>query len=223
MSALDSASQGSVGSGNYVVKQGECVSSIAYRTGQAWETIWKHPSNSDLKTARTDPNVLMPGDKLFIPPVTQKEISCASDAQHVFVLTSAPVKLRLQLFNEDKPRDGESYRIEVDGHVVSEGKLDDQGRLETSISPSARTARVFVGADQNAIQYVFALGGVDPVTQASGVQQRLNNLGFNCEPSGRFDEHTRRALSIFQELNGLHPTGDCDDATRRKLQECHGC
>jgi len=215
--------RGQVGSGDYVVNQGECLSSIAYRAGHLWTTIWNHPLNSELKKARRDPNVLLPGDRLFIPQLTAKECSCDSDTRHLFELRSVPVKLRLQFFKDDKPRAGESFRIEVDGRSVAEGQLDGQGKLEVSISPTAAGARVFVGEGQNATEYAFDLGGVDPVTEVSGIQQRLKNLGFNCEPKGQFDEITRNALSLFQQLNGLGLTGECDEATRNKLQELHGC
>ena len=52
----------------HMVKEGECLDSIALDHGFAdWRTIYDHPKNTDLRSKRPDPNVIHPGDKLFIP------------------------------------------------------------------------------------------------------------------------------------------------------------
>ena len=49
------------------VKQGECLSSIARRFGfRDWKKIYQHPMNADLRQKRPNPNVLHPGDRIFI-------------------------------------------------------------------------------------------------------------------------------------------------------------
>ena len=60
---------------NYQVKQGDCISSIAFEHGFFGDTIWNHPNNKDLKTKRQDPNILMPGDMVFVPDKRLKEVS----------------------------------------------------------------------------------------------------------------------------------------------------
>ncbi len=61
-----------VGSGEYEVKSGECLSSIAKKTGRLWQTIWEHEANAELRETRKDPNVLATGDRLTIPPLRQR-------------------------------------------------------------------------------------------------------------------------------------------------------
>lgn len=52
----------------YVVKTGDSLSKIAEEHNiDRWQDIYRHRVNADFKTARTDPNVIQPGDRLFIP------------------------------------------------------------------------------------------------------------------------------------------------------------
>jgi hypothetical protein len=60
-----------VGSGNYTVQEGDCITSIASLAGHFWKTLWEHPSNADLSHARKSPNILLTGDILTIPPIRE--------------------------------------------------------------------------------------------------------------------------------------------------------
>ena len=52
----------------YTVVQGDYVSRIAAQQGFAgYSKIWNHPNNAELKNLRQNPEVLYPGDVLFIP------------------------------------------------------------------------------------------------------------------------------------------------------------
>ncbi|MGB9698788.1 MAG: LysM peptidoglycan-binding domain-containing protein [Thermodesulfobacteriota bacterium] len=51
----------------YTVKQGDCLSSIGEKYGIFWEKIWNQPKNDKLKEKRKNPNILYPGDVIFIP------------------------------------------------------------------------------------------------------------------------------------------------------------
>ncbi|MFH1075402.1 MAG: hypothetical protein V1753_00935 [Pseudomonadota bacterium] len=52
---------------DYIVKQGDCIESIAFKHGLFWETVWNHPNNQQLKQERKNPNILLAGDKVFVP------------------------------------------------------------------------------------------------------------------------------------------------------------
>jgi N-acetylmuramoyl-L-alanine amidase len=85
---------------DHTVTQGECISSIAERYGLFWETVWNHPNNAELRQQRENPNVLRPGDVVFVPERREKLESGATDTRHRFLKKGVPAKLRLRLLKE---------------------------------------------------------------------------------------------------------------------------
>ena len=51
----------------HVVRQGECIESIAHDHGLFWPTVWNHPKNRELRQRCAAPNVLAPGDTVAVP------------------------------------------------------------------------------------------------------------------------------------------------------------
>ena len=95
----------------HTVEQGECISSIAKQYGVPWEIVWDHPDNAALREKRIDPNVLYPGDTVSVPDRDIQYEPCATDQRHNFKMKSQKAKLRLRLFQEDKPRAGEAVPV----------------------------------------------------------------------------------------------------------------
>jgi peptidoglycan hydrolase-like protein with peptidoglycan-binding domain len=101
------------------------------------------------------------------------------------------------------------------------GVTDSDGKLEVSIPCDAQRGKLIVGPDDTTIE--LALGTVDPITEMTGIQGRLNNLGYNCgEPDGVLNNSTKAALKHFQKKNNLETTGVPDGPTQQKLKEAHG-
>ena len=208
---------------DYTVRQGDCLSSIAARYGLDWRSIWDHGKNSQLKRKRNDPNILLPGDVVFVPDKAVKQEDGGTQQRHRFVRKSASAKLRLQLLDEERnPRANLRYILAVDGSL-HEGVTDGEGRIETEIPPSARSAKLTVQDGEKQEEFELSLGHVDPISETSGVQQRLTNLGFDCGgESGTIGERTAAALRGFQKQSGLPETGQIDATTRQNLEEIHG-
>ncbi len=208
---------GPAGQGDYVVKQGDCISSIAKDTGHFWETIWNDPANAELKEVRKNPNVLLAADRVTIPEAKPKEEPAQTEIRHRFRRKGEPSWLRLRLTESGEPRANESYTLIVDGRERT-GTTDVCGRLNEPIPGNARSAILHIGDDE----YHLKLGSVDPVTELKGVQTRLNNLGFNCGPvDGILGAKTLSALKAFQRQMGLPVSGKVDDATRKALEDEH--
>ena len=192
----------------YTVKQGDCIESIAAEFGVAWEKLWNHPENTDLRDARQDPNVLMPGDIVFV----EKEMrlaACATDRLHRFERDTCLSTLVLVLKEFDQPRADEPYTLCVEGSIVN-GTTDGNGKLETRIPSRARRGRLLLGKPEVQEEYRLDFGHIDPIQEASGIQGRLRNLGF-------------ATLDEFQKKQHLDVTGEADDATLARLNSEYGC
>lgn len=97
----------------YKVKQGDCASSIAQKSGLFWETVWNHSKNAKLRNKRSDPNVLCPGDLIFIPDKEEKLESCATEQRHRFQRKGVPAKLRLRILQDKEEDDSPGEEVEA--------------------------------------------------------------------------------------------------------------
>src|SRR4051794_25426360 len=122
----------------HTVAPGEYLSQIAQTYGFAsYKTIWNAGENADLKAERKNPNVLLPGDKLFIPDKELRNEDRATGSKHQFVVDTEKLKLRLKLIGLKKePLPGHDCTLVVDGNpedLVSDG----DGTIEKDIASTA--------------------------------------------------------------------------------------
>lgn len=200
---------------NYTVRQGDCCAHLGYKFGIPWKKIWNHANNAALKQKRKTPDVLFPGDAIFIPEKTLKEEQCGTEQLHKFKKKIEKVWLRLRLLEEDKPCRNLKYTLKIGGKEI-EGTTDGNGKLEHKISPALREAWVITETEVHHLK----LGGLDPTEEKSGVEQRLTNLGFlGKQKSAAIVE---ASVKEFKDKNGLEKTGEVNTATRSKLLEKHG-
>ena len=204
----------------HIVKQGDCISSIAFKYGFFPDTIWNDSKNSKLKQDRKDPNVLLPGDEVYIRDKEEKEESCASENKHRFRRKGVPEKFIIQFKLKGEPRADETYVLDIDG-VLSEGKTDKEGKVEISIPPNAKQGKI--SFRDSGEDYKLDLGDLDPITDISGVQGRLYNLGLYFGPvDGKMSNRLEQVIRAFQKANNVKTTGKLDDETRDKIQEAYG-
>ncbi|WP_165373822.1 MULTISPECIES: peptidoglycan-binding protein [Sorangium] len=205
------------------VEEGEGTTSISEKYGFFDRTVWSHPDNAGLRARRRDMNALLPGDELVIPDKRIKEVSCATGASHRFKRKGIPAKYRVRLVSCGKPLADLPYELVIDGGLKITGRSDAQGVVKSYVPAGARRGVLRVDRSPRPLLVIgISFGRVGPIEEVSGVQNRLNNLGYDCgEPDGQFNDRTRAALRLFQRREDLTETGEIDDATRERIATLH--
>jgi len=204
-----------VGEGSHVVRRGECVSSIADKHGFFWQTLWDAPENRTLREARGDPNVLLPGDRVFVPELREKEQAhCRTGSVHRFKRRGVPERLRMRFAHADEgPKANMGYVFD-DGRSERRGETDGDGYLEEWISTRLRI--VTITFDDGAVA-TLQVGDLDPPQTVRGAGARLMSLGY-ASPGASLAV----VLETFQLANQIEPTSQLDEATIAALVEAFG-
>ncbi len=206
----------------HVVKQGECLSSIALRYGFSdYRTIYEHPDNAAFKRKRPNPNVIHPGDTLVIPDKKSPlQAECTTGKRHRLTFERVRVLARMAVLeDDDHPIADAPYELWIEGKK-QDGRTDENGLLEESLPPDLPEARLVL--PERGLEIELRFGHLDPIEEVTGLQARLNNLGFWCgEVDGILGPLTRSAITSFQASRGLVPSGEPDGPTRDLLTKAH--
>jgi hypothetical protein len=208
------------------VENGDHLSGIAEKYGFGdFKTIWDLPENAELRGARRNPHVLLPGDKVAVPDKTEKMEQVAADKRHRFQTRIQPLKLRIRLLDlAEQPAAGVKCRVAA-GPVAQDLVSDGEGKVERRIPRDVRKGKLTVDDPDNRFDVVVPvlIGELHPVDTPSGQRARLRNLGYYF---GDLDEDDppqfKSAVEEFQCDHGLPITGDCDAGTQSKLLTLHG-
>jgi hypothetical protein len=204
----------------HVVKQGEHLSTIASEYGFChYETVWNDPGNDALRAKRdNNPNVLNPGDEVFIPEKIQKTQNVVTTKVHVFRVRMQTLRLILVLRDVNGIQLANSpCELDVDGKVT---KLttDGNGKIDRPIPITAKGGKV----TSRGFEYPFLIGHLDPVDTESGQRARLANLGYYLGSSETHDPiEFQSAVEEFQCDHALDVDGICGQNTQKKLKEVH--
>src|SRR5688572_27156645 len=123
----------------HTVEQGEHLAQIAEKYGFLdYMVIWNHPNNKALTSLRKNPNVLFPGDSLFIPDRREKKEPVPNTRVHWFKIKIPKLRLRIVIKDYDhKPIPNLDCELEVDG-TVHALKTAQDGLLDKEIPASAK-------------------------------------------------------------------------------------
>lgn len=125
------------------------------------------------------------------------------------------------------PRAYIKYRLTA-GAKVHDGTTDETGLLRQQITANAKQGRLTVWLDDDdpddTLSWPLNLEPLPPINQISGIQMRLNNLGFDAGPvTGVLNAETKEAIREFQEtISHPNPTGELDAETRNQILSLHG-
>jgi N-acetylmuramoyl-L-alanine amidase len=211
----------------HTVAKGECLSTIAELYGfRDYRLIYEHASNAEFRKQRPNPNIIYPGDVIAIPEKVPKVEAIDTGKTHPFILAGQPVLLRIAIRGEtDEPYAQKRFLLEVNNRQYK-GSTNAEGLIEVRLPPASYQGQLSMWLEDDSPNpsavFNLQIGHLDPISEVSGVQARLNNLGFRCGlVDGVAGPKTTSALKQFQGAYGLQPTGECDGGTRSKLEAMH--
>lgn len=195
--------------------------SLSDRHGFFPQTVWDDPENAALKKLRPDMNVLFPGDTVTIPDLRPRLEKRPAGAKHRFQRKGVPAMFRLQVFHHNIPQANEPFTLTVDGKQQT-GTTDGQGIVACFVPAQSKQGKLVVGKLPNEVNIDLDFGHLDPIGEVTGVQHRLTNLGYPCDPiDGEWNESTKQALCEFQRNHKLKVTGEFDAATKTRIETIH--
>lgn len=202
-------------------------------------------ANTELKRS---PNLLYKGadgtggDTVKIPSPEPKEAGAGSGKSTPFEIDPTKLFLRLRVLNEDcTPLKNADYELTVEDSpkpFTKTGKTDANGQIETEVPPKAQKGTLSVavpppagqkGAGKTGMTWELEIGGLNPILEKapddaclSGVQARLNNLGFHSGPvTGAVSEGLENQIKAFRKMFGLADGKASDAELQNKLKEIH--
>jgi N-acetylmuramoyl-L-alanine amidase len=211
----------------HIVRQGDCLVSIAKKYGISdWGTIYNHRQNSGFRKKRPNPNVIYPGDRLFVPEKEQKWEEGNTNRRHRFRAKGTKGVLRIILRDTDEqPYANKRFSLQVN-ELTFEGRTNGEGLLEQTVPSDRKEGQLYVWLSDNPgsepMTWSVRIGHLDPKEYNTGIKGRLANLGYLAnDPGNKMNQATKESIRAFQADQGLPVTGEIDEATRNKLIEKH--
>jgi hypothetical protein len=217
----------------YVIRQGDFLLKLAVRFGFDAEEVWNDPKNDDLRQVRKNPNILHPGDILYIPAKPAPsglDVLAGTVNGYTAVVPRTEVKLMLRAGKKRFL----SQPCTVEGMKTEKPlKTDGEGNLTLSVPVSVKELVVCV-VDREAakapkaahvdptVRFRILLGHMDPVEERSGLRARLTHLGYYVPMQEDEEAELREAVLAFQCAAGLPLTGEPDEVLHAALVKAHG-
>jgi hypothetical protein len=164
----------------YVVKKGDFLLRLAAEFGFDADTVWQDPSNEDLRALRSDPNILLAGDLLYIPdpPIEPPPMtSLVLGSTNAFVAPDPPTMTLTHRFIGDDPTTYASKSYTVQELDQLTGLMSDGDGVVTFEAPVTLDTATVVFTDTGE-SWPLAIGDLDPINSPPGIFQRLQHLGY---------------------------------------------
>lgn len=217
-------------SGNYrpyIVRQGDHLTRLAYVHGFDADTVWNHERNAELREMGRSPDILAPGDILYLPVKPKDGLAFSAGSGNRYRAQVPKIKVSLTFMDADQVLANERYEVHGLGTDGSSGQsalheTDGDGTVELELPVTTREVTI-VFPNQN-IAYEVRVGDMDPLAEMAGIQKRLENLGYlpRERESAAEGAYVQAAIAEFQKKHGLSPTGTIDDQTSKLLKDEHG-
>ncbi len=190
----------------YVVAQGDTLTSLAAKSGAPRDVIWTNPKNADLAKTRTNPDVLLPGDMLYLPPPPDQDptsLQVGSVNTFVSPVEYMPIQVLMPEFA------GSAYTALADGTALDPGSVEPDGKLALAVPVDAGIVEVTFTSPAGLVDLL--VGHLDPVDSLSGRRQRLQNLGY-VVPEPRIADSSSSGGDSDGDNGGGDASTDDDDS-----------
>ncbi len=126
-----------------MVRQGECMLTIAHRHGHAdWQVIWNHPGQRGHAAGSTRPDDPLTGDRLWIPDPPASSLSVSPGGSHRFRGRRPGAHLNFVIKDEaGQALAGKRFVCVCEGRPPHEGTTDAEGAVSVEVPLSAVEAR----------------------------------------------------------------------------------
>lgn len=211
----------------HIVRQGEHLARIARGHGFADpRVVWQDPQNAPLREQRPSPDVLLPGDRIYIPDPKPREETRATEQRHRFLVLAPAPKLRIALEGPlGRPLRGAECELRMADAPPVPLTANAHGIVEHPIPLALERAELVVrsGEPPRARSLALFVGHLDPASTVGGQEARLANLGYRPGAAGDPGAYDfRSAVEEFQCDHGLAVDGKCGPVTQRRLVAVHG-
>ncbi|MCA9619430.1 MAG: peptidoglycan-binding protein [Myxococcales bacterium] len=217
----------------YVVRQGDHLARLAAERGFDAAEVWNHDANRELRERRRNPQVLAPGDVIYLPEARQSRLRLTAKSQNRYQADMPTVRVDQVLTFGARPLADERYEVHGLGGEPLLRRTDREGRARFEAPAHLRHVHLYL-PDQN-VAALVQIGHLDPETEDQGLRDRLAHLGYLlprgllppslagdvADPATRARE-IEDALRRFQRDRELPENGAPDEATLAALLDAHG-
>lgn len=216
----------------YIIGRGEDLQSIAARLGFDPNEVWNADDNRELRELRNSPQVLAPGDVLYVPDVEQEELMVTAKTTNEYTADIDYLNVGLKLgVGDGEARADEPYEIYGLSETLT-GSADGDGCINVEVPAHVRQLYVYFPEQETGAR--VRLGDLDPASDEEGIRTRLFNLGYlpsdeilgprmaNVQTRDQREADLAMAVRHFQQDAGIEPTGELDDETRAAIRDRHG-
>lgn len=217
----------------HIVVEGEHLAGIAAEQGLSGiEVILSHPENAELKKLRKNPNILLAGDRVFIPDPEPKEEVASTEKRTTFQLATGRLELHVKVNDQGfQPFKGD---VEFKAGPVPIPMAPKGDTFEAPLDPRTKQAVLqfpISKTERARLPITVEPGRLDPIETLSGQQQRLNNLGYfagfvktTATDPKKVDLQLQWAVEEFQceHMKREDVDGVLGKKTLAKLEEVYG-
>ncbi|MCF6364453.1 MAG: hypothetical protein L3J88_14145, partial [Gammaproteobacteria bacterium] len=134
-----------------------------------------------------------------------------------------PIKAKMQLLvsltpgSDQHPYSHEPYKLYKDGGLIQQGLTDENGRVEFEYEPPW-TSQLKIETDMG--DHIYAPSALSPTESETGVQQRMDLLGFhNDSDLGSATQASgAQRYEHFQGMHGDETTPDIDNELIKRIK-----